>query len=327
MIVALLLILIVIPAVRFGVFLTIPPGTGSRAEFVELGRGRTLRAVAGELESRRIVSSARLFTIYARLRGADSRVKAGVYQFNDGMRPREILGKMLGGEIYQRLFAVPEGYSTYQIAEMLEKRGFFKKDSFLDACKDPQMLAELGVKARSAEGYIFPGSYNILPGRTPRDVVREMVLRQQDYLDARLRQPVKNNGLSRDQILTLASMVEKEAVIPAEKPLIAAVFQNRLIKGMRLQSDPTALYGIRVFSGGRKVSRDDIQRPTPYNTYLITGLPPGPIGNPGKEAIEAVLNHPAAPYLYFVARGDGSHQFSSDLSSHNEAVRKYLKRQ
>ena len=292
-------------------------------EIVELGLGRPLSALAGELEKRGIVSSARLFTLYARLMGGDSRVKAGTYQFHNGMHPGEILSKMLTGEVYQRLFALPEGYSSHQVAEMLEKRGIFSKDRFLAACRDQGLLAELGISASSAEGYLFPGSYNILPGRSEREVVREMVKRQQELLNGGLNGRARARGLSEKDLLTLASMVEKEAVLPAEKPLIAAVFHNRLRLGMRLQSDPTALYGVRAFAG--KVSREDILRQTPYNTYLIPSLPPGPIGNPGQEAIEAVLNPPAVPYLYFVGRGDGSHQFSSDLTSHNAAVNRYLK--
>jgi UPF0755 protein len=291
-------------------------------EIVELGKGRTLRALSNGLEARGVVSSARLFSLYARLKGADARVKAGVYQFNDGQLPGEILAKMLSGDVYQRLFALPQGYSSYQIAEMLEKRGIFKKESFLAACRDRSLLAQLGVSAASAEGYLCPGSYNILPGRSERDVVREMVQRQRDLLEG-LAPRAKKAGLSTTALLTLASMVEKEAVLPAEKPLIAAVFANRLRKGMRLQSDPTALYGVRAFAG--KVSRDDILRVTPYNTYLIAGLPPGPIGNPDSASLEAVLNHPAVPFLYFVARGDGSHQFSNDLVAHNAAVRKFLR--
>lgn len=320
---SLILILLLIPAVRFGLFLLNPLGAGTRVEIVELGKGRTLRALARDLASRRIISSARFFSLYARLRGGDARVKAGIYRFDDGMLPREILAKMIAGEVYQRLFALPVGYSSYQAAEMLEKRGIFGKDAFLNACRDPKLLAELGIRAKSAEGYLFPGSYNILPGRTEREVVREMALRQRELLDGELGVRAGKPGMSRDAVLTLASIVEKEAVLPAEMPLIAAVFHNRLQKGMRLQSDPTALYGVRAFSG--KVSREDILRPSPYNTYLIAGLPPGPIGNPGKQAIEAVLAPPKVSYLYFVARGDGSHQFSSDLSAHNRAVQKFLR--
>ncbi|GAW67610.1 aminodeoxychorismate lyase [Geoanaerobacter pelophilus] len=319
----LLVTVVLLPVSRFALFLSLPAGDGRRAEIVELGKGRSLRAVAQELERRGILSSGRLFTLYARLMGGDSRVKAGFYLFDDGMRPGRILAMMLTGEIYQRLFALPQGYSSFQAAEMLEKRGIFTKEKFLAACRDGAMLSELGIQAPSAEGYLFPGSYNILPGKTEQEVVREMILRQQKYLKDEVRDRLKVRGLTENELLTLASMVEKEAVLPAEKPLIAAVFQNRLKLGMRLQSDPTALYGVRAFAG--KVSRDDIMKQTPYNTYQIPALPPGPIGNPGKDAIEAVLDPPTVPYLYFVGRGDGSHQFSRDLASHNYAVNKYLK--
>ncbi|QWV94115.1 endolytic transglycosylase MltG [Geomonas oryzisoli] len=319
----LLLIVTLVPITRFSRFLLFPAGEGKRSEIVELGKGRPLKALAADLEARRILSSARLFTLYARIKGGDARLKAGYYQFDDGMRPSQILAKMISGDVYQRIFALPEGYSSYQVAEMLEKRGIFGKESFLAACRDAALLKELGIDAASAEGYLFPGSYNILPGKTELEVVREMVQRQQAYLKQSVDGRARAKGVSVQKLLTVASMVEKEAVLPAEKPLIAAVFQNRLKLGMRLQSDPTALYGVRAFAG--KVRREDILKPTPYNTYLIPALPPGPIGNPGKDAIEAVLNPAAVPYLYFVGRGDGSHQFSKDLSSHNQAVQKYLK--
>lgn len=318
-----LLIVILVPITRFTRFLLFPAGDGRRVEIVELSKGRTLRAVAADLEARRIITSARLFVLYARLRGGDARLKAGPYQLDDGLRPGQILAKMIAGDVYLRLFALPEGYSSYQVAEMLEKRGIFTKESFLAACSDPMLLKEFGIEGPDAEGYLFPGSYNILPGRAERDVVREMIKRQRAVLDGPVDGQARAKGVSRRELLTLASMVEKEAVLPQEKPIIAAVFRNRLKIGMRLQSDPTALYGVRAFAG--KVSRADIMNPTPYNTYLIPGLPPGPIGNPGKDAIDAVLNPAGVPYLYFVARGDGSHQFSSDLPSHNEAVRRFLK--
>jgi UPF0755 protein len=323
LIATLLLVLMLLPVGRFSLFLLVPPGNGKKVEVVELGRGRSLRSLATLLQARGIISSARMFSLYARIKGGDARVKAGPYQFDDGMRPGQILDKMIAGDFYARIFAMPVGYSSYQAAEMLEKRGFFQKESFLKACRDRRLLDQLGISGESAEGYLFAGSYNILPGKTERQLLREMVLRQRELLDELLGEQKTVNGLSRREILTLASIIEKEAVLPAEKPLIAAVFQNRLRKGMRLQSDPTALYGVRAFSG--RVSKEDILRPGPYNTYLIQGLPPGPIGNPGKDAIKAVLNHPAVPYLYFVSRGDGSHQFSGDLATHNDAVRRFLR--
>jgi UPF0755 protein len=318
-----LLILILLPICRFTGFLLSPAGKGTRVDIVEVERGQSFRSLAGDLESRGIVSSARLFTLYARLNGGASRVKAGPYQFSDAMRPGEILAKMVAGDYYLRLFALPEGYSSFQVAEMLEKRGIFRKDAFLAACRDAKFLSELEINAPSAEGYLFPGSYNIVPGKSERDVIREMVRRQREVIEPLLKGKATALKLSPLQVLTMASMVEKEAVLPAEKPLIAGVFANRLRMGMKLQSDPTALYGVRAFAG--KVSREDILRATPYNTYLIPGLPPGPIGNPGKDAIQAALNPAQVSYLYFVARRDGSHQFSGDLASHNEAVRKYLK--
>jgi UPF0755 protein len=181
-----LLVLILFPATQFTLFLFIPAGHGARVELVELAKGRSLRSLAAELEARRLVRSARMFTLYARLKGGASRVKAGTYQFNDGMAPGEMLGKMLSGDVYQRLFALPVGYSTYQVAEMLEKRGIFNKDSFLAACRDRALLTELGIKADSAEGYLFTGTYNILPGKTEREVVREMVQRQQELVAAEM---------------------------------------------------------------------------------------------------------------------------------------------
>jgi len=317
-----LTILIMIPLGRFYLFLQVPAGSGKRVEIVELARGGSLRSFAAALEARGIVSSARLFALYARFNGGDARLKAGYYQFSDGMRPSEILGKLLAGDVYQRIFALPPGYSMYQVAEILEKHAIFRKEAFLAACRDRALLDQLGIDAPSAEGYLFPGSYNILPGRTEREVVREMVERQLKVLKS-YQARAERAGLSLAKLLTLASMVEKEAIRAEEKPTIAAVFENRLKLRMRLQSDPTALYGIRAFAG--KVSRQDILKPTPYNTYVITGLPPGPIGNPASDTLEAVLNHPTVPYLYFVARGDGSHQFSSDLAAHNAAVRKFLR--
>lgn len=310
-------------AVRGALFALVPPGTGKIVREVDFPKGSSLRRFADQLEKGGVVGSARLFTLYARLTGATARVKAGTYQFNDAMKPAEILRMLVAGEVYEKRFAVPEGYSIFQIAEMLDSRGLFKKDEFLRACRNPALLREAGIAAKSVEGYLYPSTYNLVKIQDPAAFVRLMIGQFGKIYAEKFPAMEKGSGLTRQEIVTLASMVEKEAVTAEEKPLIASVFFNRLRKGMPLQSDPTAVYGLRAFGG--KVTGADVRRNTPYNTYLIKGLPPGPIGNPGSGAIAAVLKPAATGYYYFVARNDGSHQFSATLEEHNRAVRQYLK--
>ncbi|WP_243373142.1 endolytic transglycosylase MltG [Geotalea sp. SG265] len=318
-----LLLLLLLPVLRIGIFAANPAGSGRAVEMVTISQGMTPGKIAAELQRKKLISSQRLFTVYSRLRGLDARLKAGTYQLNDGMSPSQILRKLATGDVYRCLFAVPEGYSTYQIAEMLQARGFFKRESFLKQCRDKEMLRDLDVPGTSVEGYLYPGAYNILPGMTERDLIEQMVVQFQEIYAARFANRAKRYPLNQMKVLTMASMIEKEAIDPSERPLIAAVFHNRLKKGMRLQSDPTAVYGIRAFAGN--ISKQDIMRKSSYNTYLIKGLPPGPIGNPSSAAIEAVLNPAPADYLYFVAKKDGNHYFSTTLAEHNQAVVRYLK--
>lgn len=318
-----LLLIILLAAGRFGYFIMLPPGDGRNVKIVDFARGSSVRKFAEELEKEGVIGSSALFTLYARVTGVAGKVQAGTYQLSDGMTPPEILRKLASGEVYEKKFAVPEGYSIFQIAEMLDSRGFFKKEAFLKACKNAELLRELGIKGESVEGYLYPSTYNLLKVEAPSDLIRQMVAQFRKAYDERLAPLETGSGLSVAQAVTLASIVEKEAVVPDEKPLIASVFHNRLNKGMPLQSDPTAVYGIKVFGG--KVSGADVRRDSAYNTYRINGLPPGPIGNPGTAAIEAVLRPASTGYYYFVAKNDGTHHFSKDLDEHNRAVRLYLK--
>jgi len=309
--------------VRFALFALVPPGAGKVVREVDFPKGSSLRRFADELEKGGVVGSARLFVLQARLLGASGKVKAGTYQFSDAMTPGEILRKLVAGEVYEKRFAVPEGYSIFQIAEMLESRGLFTREEFLAACRSPEILREAGIRGKSVEGYLYPSTYNLVKVADAASLVRMMTEQFRKVYAERFPPLEKSAGMSRAEVITLASLVEKEAVTPEEKPLIASVFHNRLRKGMPLQSDPTAVYGLRAFGG--KVTGTDVRRNTPYNTYLIKGLPPGPIGNPGSGAIEAVLKPAATNYYYFVARNDGTHQFSATLDEHNRAVRHYLK--
>jgi len=186
------------------------------------------------------------------------------------------------------------------------------------------LLQRLGLKAASAEGYLYPATYNLSRGGSEEQLLEQMIRQfNKAYADIENEAGGGTRQFSLHEIVTLASIIEKEAVSPKEKPLISSVFHNRLRIGMPLQSDPTAVYGVRAFTG--KVSKADIQRQSPYNTYLNKGLPPGPIGNPGREAVLAALNPAQTDFLYFVARKDGTHQFSRTLDEHNRAVVRYLK--
>jgi len=315
--------MVAVCAVWVFLFVLVPPGEGKVVREFDLPKGSPLRRLADELEKGGVVRSARLFTLYARLTGASARVKAGTYQFSDAMKPGKILTMLVEGDVYEKRFAVPEGYSIYQIAEMLESRGLSTKEAFLAACTDASLLRRAGIRGKSAEGYLYPSTYNLVKVSDAKEMVLLMTEQFRKVYDARFPGLEQASGMSRGEIITLASIVEKEAVAPEEKPLIASVFHNRLKKGMPLQSDPTAVYGLRAFGG--KVTGTDVRRDTPYNTYRIKGLPPGPIGSPGSDAIEAVLKPAKTGYFYFVAKNDGSHQFSATLDEHNRAVRHYLK--
>ena len=306
----------------FALVILNPSGDGKNVRLVDFPEGRSLRSFAAELERGGLIANARIFVLYARLRQDDARIKAGAYQFNDGLSPAEMLRQMVAGEVFAYRFAVPEGYSIYQVAELLEGKGLFSKETFLKRCCDPALLRELGIGGKSVEGYLYPSTYTIPPTMDETGLIRMMVGQFDKVYAANFSARVPR-GLSPRTIVTLASMIEKEAVVPAERPLIASVFRNRLKTGMPLQSDPTAVYGVRAFAG--KVSKQDIMRNSPYNTYMIKGLPPGPIGSPGSEAIEAAIAPADTRYLYFVAKKDGTHYFSTTLDEHNNAVRRFLK--
>lgn len=298
------------------------PGNGSVQCDISFPQGSGIRKLANELKAGGVIRSSWHFVLMTRLRGEAHRLKAGEYRFSDDMTPDVILHKIVTGDVDYRKFTLPEGYSVYQAAELLEQKGYFKKEVFLEKCRDRALLARLGVNEASVEGYLYPATYNLSRSGSEEQLLEQMIGQfNKSYADIKGGAGIRLT--SRHEIITLASIIEKEAVSPEEKPLISSVFHNRLRIGMPLQSDPTAVYGVRAFSG--KVSKADILRPSPYNTYLNKGLPPGPIGNPGKDAVSAALNPAKTDFLYFVARQDGTHQFSRNLAEHNRAVVRYLR--
>ena len=304
------------------VCLFISPGHGSVVRDISFPPGSGIRKLANELKAGGVIRSSWHFVLMTRLRGAAHRLKAGEYRFSNDMTPDIILRKIVSGDVDYHKFTLPEGYSVYQAAELLEQKGYFRKDVFLEICRDKVLLVRLGISANSAEGYLYPATYNLSRDGSEEQLLEQMIGQfNKSYAD--IQKEKDDLSFTRHEIITLASIIEKEAISADERPLISSVFHNRLRIGMPLQSDPTAVYGVRAFSG--RVSKADIQRPSPYNTYLNKGLPPGPIGNPGRDAVQAAMNPAKTEFLYFVARQDGTHQFSRNLDEHNRAVVRYLK--
>ena len=300
----------------------VPAGNGSVTADISFPPGTGIKKLASDLQQAGVIRSRWHFMLTARLKGAARQLKAGDYRISNAMTPGSIIAKIAAGQVDYRRFTLPEGYSIYQAAELLAQKQIFSSDEFLAACRNRDLLKQHGIAGESAEGYLYPATYNLSLDQTPLQLVNQMVLRfRKAYGTAG--EGTAGKGLSQHQVVTLASIIEKEAVVPQERPLIASVFHNRLRIGMPLQSDPTAVYGVRAFSG--KVSGSDLEHKSPYNTYLVKGLPPGPIGNPSADAIRAALNPTQSTYLYFVARKDGTHYFSNSLDEHNRAVYRYLK--
>lgn len=264
------------------------------------------------------------FGLLARVLRVSQQLKAGEYLFEASQTPLQVLSILKKGSVFSRPVTITEGANIYQVADTMDKGGWVGRERFLELVQDPLFIQELDLNVNSLEGYLFPDTYYFSRGQNERDVIRKTVNRLKEVFD----EVVKSTGgapdLSRHELLTLASIVEKETAISTERPLIAGVFLNRLKKGMRLQADPTVIYGLTKFDGN--LTRRDLKSPSPYNTYVIKGLPPGPIGNPGRAAIEAVVNPAKGAYLYFVSKNDGAHHFSKTLAEHNRAVVRYQKR-
>jgi len=271
-----------------------------------------------------VIPPGRGFYCLARISGLSKRLQAGEYLFTPGQTPLQILRTMAHGSTVRWSVTIPEGANIYQLAEILAQGGWGERKLFLKLVRDPEILALHGVRAKSLEGYLFPDTYQLMRGQDPREIIALMVDRGRQVRRELGDLSNTPQGLSPHEVLTLASIVEKETGVPEERPLIARVFLTRLRLGMRLQTDPTVIYGLTDFDGN--LTRKNLETPTPYNTYLNNGLPPGPIANPGRAAIAAVLYPASDSYLYFVSKNDGTHYFSRDLAEHNRAVAKYQKK-
>ncbi|HEX7124367.1 MAG TPA: endolytic transglycosylase MltG [Thermodesulfobacteriota bacterium] len=323
---AVLLVLVVATgAAAYGYLaLSSPAGPAGATRVVEVPPGRPFAAVARDLEAAGVVRDGRLLAWYARLTGAAGRLKAGEYEFPSDASARDVLGRLVRGEVRQHQVTIPEGWTVREIASLLAAERLTEAEAFVARAEDPAFARSLGVPADRLEGYLFPDTYRFVRGLSPDQILRTMVAQYRANVSAELLAEAKAQGFSEHELVTLASIVEKETGQPHERPLVAAVFRNRLKRRMPLQSDPTVIYGIQDFDGN--IRKSDLLTWTPYNTYRIRGLPPGPIANPGRAALEATVRPAPVPYLYFVSRNDGTHIFATTLAEHERNVDRYQRR-
>ena len=293
----------------------------SKVVLVEIAPGKTFKQICQDLENKGLIRHWWSLSLLSRFGKKDTMVRAGEYELNAGMRPKEILEKLLSEQIFKRKVLVKEGASVWELGKIVEEAGLVTATEFNRALSDPILLNTAGIRGPSFEGYLFPETYNFSRPITPKDIIWRMIEEGEKHWPPEYTEQANKLNLSRHEILTLASIIQKESGNPEEEPTISSVFHNRLAQVMRLQSDPTVIYGIKDFNGN--LTREDLVNPHPFNTYVNFGLPPGPICNPGDTSIRAALFPKETTFLFFVANGLGSHVFSTTLQEHNEAVSKY----
>lgn len=290
---------------------------------VFIPRGAGVREISGILFRHNLLADDLQFLLLAALTGRSRHLRAGKYLIPARATPLQILHLLEKGSVIREQVTIPEGLNIEQIAVLLAQDGWIDVQRFITLTRDQIFIRTLEIDQQSLEGYLFPDTYQLTRGEMTEEDILQMMTRR----FAKIWQEVTVGGepsMSRHQIVTLASIVEKETGAAEERPIIARVFLNRLARNMRLQSDPTVIYGVEDFDGD--LTREHLRLKTPYNTYVIDGLPPGPICSPGKKALEAVLKPADSPHLFFVSKNDGTHHFSISLQEHNQAVYMYQKR-
>lgn len=303
-----------------------PVSVGDNSTIFTVEKGSTLDEVAQGLKEKNLIRSRLAFRLLTLFKGKEREIKAGKYILSPSMSSAEILETLVEGREIRYVITIPEGKNMYDVARLLEEAGLFPRSDFLKEAKNKKLLKSLGVPGDTVEGFLFPDTYFVSVGLSAKEVIEIFVKRfWQVWKENGFDEKIKKTDLGMKEVVILASIVEKEALLPKERPLIASVFLNRLKKGMRLQADPTVRYGLLVDKGiyPRRLRTRHLRYKSPYNTYIIKGLPKGPICNPGVQSIRAVLEPVKSDYLYFVSMNNGAHKFSKTLEEHNRAVYRY----
>ncbi|WDP92468.1 MAG: endolytic transglycosylase MltG [Desulfobacter sp.] len=302
-------------------FITTPADPKGKPVAFTVSRGQTMAAIAQNLKHRGLVSDPLRFKLYARYKKAATLIKTGEYQLSPALSPDKILEALVSGKVKLYRITVPEGLNMEEIAALAQEKGFCTADQFLTLCKDKAFIRKLGLSGITLEGYLYPDTYLFPKNTSCRSLIEKMAATFKQTFSKAWEERAEELGFTIHEIVTLASIIEKETGDAGERPLIASVFHNRLKKNMRLESDPTVIYGVDDYHG--RIRYRHLRRLTPYNTYQIKGLPLGPIANPGAKALEAALYPTQSDYLFFVSKNDTTHQFSTNLRDHNRAVKKY----
>jgi len=299
-------------------------GYSGEEQFVEIPAGAGTRAIGDRLVASGVVRDRLTYRAALWLSGQSRRLKAGEYRFDGPATPLDVIAKIARGDVYVVSVTFREGLTVADMANLFESHGLGSAAAFALAARDTSLVHDIDPAARNLEGYLFPETYSVPRHTDASHLVKMMVDRFMHVLTPDLKAAALERGLSIRQLVTLASIVEKETGRPEERPLVAAVYENRLRIGMGLQCDPTVIYALQLaglYNGNLR--RDDLHFDSPYNTYRYAGLPPGPIASPGKASLEAAAHPADVDYIYFVSRNDGTHEFARTLADHNRNVQKF----
>jgi UPF0755 protein len=322
--VILLVLVVLLTSVAFTRYAGSPINHSSIAKIVDIPKGVSFFRITEILNDAGLVENRPFFWALALGKGVTKSIRAGEYELTGSMSPVEIIEKLVRGEIKSYTVTLPEDITVKEVARKLAVFKLINEKEFMALTTDKTFLTSLGIEGDSIEGYLFPETYQFNRSMTTKEVIRIIVRQFWKEITPEMRKQAEKIGLTLNEWVTLASMIGKESGYKDEKTLISAVFHNRMAQGMKLQSDPTAVYHLEQEGAPVKtILRKHLTTDTPYNTYRITGLPPGPIANPGIDSLQAALYPDRVGYLYFVATNDGSHHFSTSLDAHSQAASKY----
>lgn len=282
------------------------------------------REIALQLEQEGVIRHRLLFLLYVKTLKWSSHLQAGEYCFQNVLTIPEVADRLIQGLVHYREVTIPEGYSIFEIPEVFLQAGLIPSKTFAAAFKNVDLIADLAPDATNLEGFLFPDTYRWTRQTLFEDLIRQMTERFREVVSSHLLSKIDENPFNLKQIVTLASLIEKETAVDSERPLVSAVFHNRLTRRIPLQCDPTVIYATKLRGTFRgKIFQSDLDFDSPYNTYSVAGLPPGPIANPGLKSLLAAVQPAKVKYLYFVSDNQGGHVFSETLSQHQRAVTKY----